>query len=63
MGQLDDAALFYLRSRGIPQDRARSMLTWAFATAVTSALPLPSWRQRTERRLAEWLGCAGEALR
>lgn len=30
-GQIDAAALFYLRSRGLDQAAARSMLTWGFA--------------------------------
>ena len=32
IGQLDPAALFYLRSRGIGEAAARSLLTWAFAS-------------------------------
>ncbi|MFN8093537.1 MAG: SufD family Fe-S cluster assembly protein [Vicinamibacteria bacterium] len=31
-GQLDPLALFYLRSRGIGEAEARSLLTWAFAS-------------------------------
>ena len=31
VGELDDTALFYLRSRGIPRDEARAVLTGAFA--------------------------------
>ena len=31
-GQLDPAALFYLRSRGIGEEAARSLLTYAFAS-------------------------------
>lgn len=30
VGQLDEAAMFYLRSRGLPEDEARAMLTAAF---------------------------------
>lgn len=38
VGQLDDVAVFYLRSRGIPEQEARRMLTSAFCYAVTDRL-------------------------
>jgi Fe-S cluster assembly protein SufD len=38
VGQLDDKALFYLRSRGIPETQARQMLTLAFGGEVLSAV-------------------------
>src|SRR5690606_11200866 len=31
VGRIDESALFYLRSRGIGEERARNLLTWAFA--------------------------------
>ena len=40
-GQLDPAALFYLRSRGLTAVEARSALTRAFAGAVLSRMDLP----------------------
>ncbi len=40
VGQLDNTALFYLRSRGIGEQQARSMLTLAFADAVINRVPL-----------------------
>lgn len=40
-GQLDPAALFYLRSRGLDEQQARSALTRAFAGAVLSRMDLP----------------------
>jgi Fe-S cluster assembly protein SufD len=39
VGQIDPAALFYLRSRGIPHDEARRMLIAAFARQVLLRLP------------------------
>ncbi len=39
IGQLDSKALFYLRSRGIAADKARHMLTSAFATELLDAIP------------------------
>jgi Fe-S cluster assembly protein SufD len=34
VGELDGTALFYLRSRGIPEDDARSLLVYAFAAEL-----------------------------
>ena len=42
-GQLDPAALFYLRSRGLEEQEARSALTRAFAGAVLSRMDLASF--------------------
>lgn len=44
VGRLDDAALFYLRSRGLSLDVARGMLIEAFAAAVTEAIDVESLR-------------------
>lgn len=38
VGQLDEAAVFYLRSRGLAEARARRMLTSAFCNSVTDLL-------------------------
>ncbi|HEV8376340.1 MAG TPA: Fe-S cluster assembly protein SufD [Candidatus Polarisedimenticolia bacterium] len=40
IGQLDDDALFYLRSRGLGQDDARSLLIHAFATDLIERIPV-----------------------
>jgi len=42
VGQLDPAAVFYLRSRGIPQPEARRMLIAAFARQLLMQLPSPA---------------------
>jgi Fe-S cluster assembly protein SufD len=44
-GQLDPAALFYLRSRGLEESEARSALTRAFAAAVLSRMDLASFAE------------------
>jgi Fe-S cluster assembly protein SufD len=54
-GQLSKNALFYLRSRGIPEDKAKSMLVRAFANDVTERLGVVAARERVERLLAERL--------
>jgi Fe-S cluster assembly protein SufD len=50
-GQLDEAALFYLRSRGIGEAAARSLLTYAFASDVIQRVPVDSIRTKLQREL------------
>jgi Fe-S cluster assembly protein SufD len=42
VGRLDPEQLFYLRSRGLPEPQARSLLTCAFAAEVLDRIPVPS---------------------
>lgn len=58
VGQLDEAGLFYLRSRGIPYPAARAMLIHAFASEVVSEVGLEPLKGYLERRLTEKLGGA-----
>ena len=51
IGQLDAAALFYLRSRGIGEREARAMLTRAFAADVAGRVALPALRAEIEETL------------
>jgi Fe-S cluster assembly protein SufD len=51
VGQLDENAVFYLRTRGIDKETARSLLTYAFADAVLSRISLDPIRTRLERIL------------
>jgi Fe-S cluster assembly protein SufD len=44
VGQLDEAALFYLRSRGLAEDDAKRALTRAFASGMLSALVIDECR-------------------
>jgi Fe-S cluster assembly protein SufD len=50
-GQLDAGALFYLRSRGIGEAAARSLLTYAFASEVLQGIPLENLRAAVGRHL------------
>jgi Fe-S cluster assembly protein SufD len=56
VGRLDDVALFYARSRGIPADQAKLLLTYAFAAEVTSEVTLAPVREELERLVRERLG-------
>ncbi|MBW1685783.1 MAG: Fe-S cluster assembly protein SufD, partial [Deltaproteobacteria bacterium] len=42
IGQLEEDALFYLRSRGMAEPEARDLLTRGFAHEVIAALPVPA---------------------
>jgi Fe-S cluster assembly protein SufD len=56
VGRLDDVALFYARSRGIPADQAKLLLTYAFAAEVTSEVALAPVREELERLVRQRLG-------
>jgi Fe-S cluster assembly protein SufD len=49
IGQLDPEEMFYLQSRGLPRERARNLLTYAFAAEVIERLPVPALRTRLAR--------------
>lgn len=51
VGQLDDDALFYLRSRGIGREEARNLLIHAFASGILEQVPNPELKQFCERTL------------
>ncbi len=55
-GQLDEEALFYMRTRGIPLAEARMMLMQAFMTDVIDTVNIEGVRDRlrhlVERRFA-----------
>lgn len=59
-GQLDDEALFYLRSRGIPQKEAMGLLTFAFCEDVLSNIRIDSVREYLEQIVAEKLNAGKE---
>ncbi len=46
VGQMDEAALFYMRQRGIDEREARLLLKAAFITEVIENIPLESLRDR-----------------
>ena len=55
VGRLDDIALFYARSRGVPAAVAQLLLTYAFAAEVTSEVVLQPVREELERLVRERL--------
>ncbi len=53
IGQLDAEATFYLQSRGIGKNEARSLLTYAFAQDVVDRIKVQTLRDSLERILFE----------
>jgi Fe-S cluster assembly protein SufD len=53
IGQLDAESLFYLQSRGIGKQQARSLLTYAFAKDVIDRIQVPDLRDQLEKFLFE----------
>jgi len=53
VGQIDQAALFYLKSRGIANQLARRLLTYAFAADVLETLEVDAVREGLERATLE----------
>lgn len=51
VGQLDENMLYYLRTRAIPEDLARSLLTFAFAGDVISRIALEPVRRLLQQRV------------
>ncbi|WP_223549725.1 Fe-S cluster assembly protein SufD [Aestuariivivens sp. NBU2969] len=56
IGQLDESALFYLRSRGIPEKEAKALLMFAFSNNVLSSVKIPELKQRITKIIANKLG-------
>ena len=53
IGQIDADALFFLKSRGLTEERARNLLTHAFAAEIIDKIPVPSLVGALERTILE----------
>jgi Fe-S cluster assembly protein SufD len=62
VGQLDGAALFYLRSRGVPEADAKSLLIWAFASEMVGLVAAPALRARAKNLVAARLPAGARVL-
>ena len=56
VGELDEDALFYLRSRGIPELGARRLLIEAFLGEVIDGIALAGLQAPLEYMVADWMG-------
>jgi Fe-S cluster assembly protein SufD len=55
IGQLDANSVFYLRSRGLDEDAARSLLTYAFASELVHRIKLEPLRTKLNDFVLTWL--------
>lgn len=55
-GRLDPTALFYLRTRGVPEDAARALLTFSFANEILQHVEWPSLRKAVTARFLARMG-------
>jgi Fe-S cluster assembly protein SufD len=55
IGQLEEEALFYLRTRGIAEAAARELLARGFASEVTRELPIEPLREQIDLLVSEKL--------
>ena len=53
VGRIDETALFYMKSRGINNELARRLLTYAFAAEVLETIEIEAVRERLERATLE----------
>ncbi len=56
IGQLDEDAMFYMRSRGIPEKEAKALLMYAFSNNVLSSVKIREMKQRITKIIANKLG-------
>ena len=56
IGQLDESALFYMQSRGIPKKEAKALLLFAFGNDVVEKIKIPQLKTRITKLIAEKLG-------
>jgi Fe-S cluster assembly protein SufD len=58
-GRFDDEQLFYLQSRGIPEDVARRLVVRGFFGEILSRITLPELRERLEAAIEAELAVTG----
>ena len=56
IGQLDEDALFYMKTRGIPEKEAKALLMYAFANNVLESVKIPEIKARINKLIATKLG-------
>lgn len=56
IGQLDESAMFYMQSRGIPFKESRALLMYAFTDEVISSIKIPALKRIITNIIATKLG-------
>ena len=51
IGRIDEDALFYLRSRGVPEQQAKNILSYAFASELLSHVQPPALREHLDQAI------------
>ena len=54
-GQIDESALFYLRSRGIPEAHARNLLVQSFLAEALEEIPQEDMKKAISNKILHWL--------
>jgi Fe-S cluster assembly protein SufD len=63
VGRIDETALFYMKSRGVNNELARRLLTYAFAAEVLETIEVREIREGLERQTLErFTGAVGGAV-
>ncbi len=60
VGQLDENAVFYLRTRGLGEKQARAVLTRAFATEIVQEIEIEALREQVDDLVQQKLGLNAE---
>ncbi|HMA49415.1 MAG TPA: SufD family Fe-S cluster assembly protein, partial [Magnetospirillaceae bacterium] len=60
IGDIDETALFYLKSRGIDEVTARRLLIEAFLGEVAETIEAEALRERLQKQLFDRLGSLGQ---
>ena len=55
IGEIDEKALFYMKSRGLDELTANSLLTFAFANEVVDEISFKPMKIKIERAIESWL--------
>ena len=55
IGQLNESALFYMQSRGIPQKEAKGLMLFAFCNEVVEKIKIPALKSRIIKLVAQKL--------
>jgi Fe-S cluster assembly protein SufD len=55
IGQLDDDAIFYMRTRGIREKEAKAVLTYAFASEAVNNINVPEVKKLAQKLIAKKL--------
>ena len=56
IGQLDETALFYLQTRGIPYKEAKALLLYAFANEALESIKIPELKVKINKIIADKMG-------